>query len=125
MDTDWESEFPMVSVRALEHIERLSDYAPILMTTGSLILQYKHPFKFELGWLHCEGFHVMVNIVWERPFTGSTPIQRWNNNLRSLCRHLISGWARHVTSNLKVENLRLSSIIDDLEAKAEVRPLST
>ena len=33
MDTDWESKFPLVSVRALERIEGLSDHAPILLTT--------------------------------------------------------------------------------------------
>jgi hypothetical protein len=37
----------------------------------------------------------------------------------------LNGWARHEMSILKKENLRLSSIIDDLEALAEVRPLST
>jgi mannosylglycoprotein endo-beta-mannosidase len=35
------------------------------------------------------------------------------------------GWARHVTGILKKEKARLSSIIDDLEALAEVGPLST
>jgi hypothetical protein len=48
----------------------------------------------------------------------------WNNKLHSLRSHL-SGWARHVTGILTKEKLRLSLIIDDLEALAEVRPLST
>jgi mannosylglycoprotein endo-beta-mannosidase len=43
--------------------------------------------------------------------------------MRAVRRHLC-GWARHTTGILKKEKLRLSSIIDDLEAKAEVRPLS-
>jgi endonuclease/exonuclease/phosphatase family metal-dependent hydrolase len=30
MDIDWEDKFPMVTVRALERIEKLSDHAPIL-----------------------------------------------------------------------------------------------
>jgi hypothetical protein len=34
MDTDWEDKYPMVFVRALERIERLSDYAHILLRTG-------------------------------------------------------------------------------------------
>jgi hypothetical protein len=33
MDMDWELTFPIVSVRALEHIDGLSDHAPILLTT--------------------------------------------------------------------------------------------
>jgi endonuclease/exonuclease/phosphatase family metal-dependent hydrolase len=36
MDSDWEDKYPMVSVRALERIEALSDHAPILLTTRSL-----------------------------------------------------------------------------------------
>jgi hypothetical protein len=60
MDTDWEDKYPIVSVRALEHIEKLSDHAPILLTIGTPRLICKHPFKFELEWLHREGFHDMV-----------------------------------------------------------------
>jgi hypothetical protein len=44
--------------------------------------------------------------------------------IRTLRSHL-SGWARHVTGALKKEKLRLFSIIDGLEALAEVGPLST
>jgi hypothetical protein len=35
-----------------------------------------------------------------------------------------SGWAAHITDILKKEKTRLSSIIDDLEVLAEIRPLS-
>ena len=65
----------------------------------------------------------MVKMVWERPVAGKSAIQRWNNKLRALRKHL-SGWARFTAGQLKKEKLRLSSIIDDLEALAEVRPLS-
>jgi hypothetical protein len=43
--------------------------------------------------------------------------------MRALHKHLF-GWAHHVTGILKKEKLHLSSIIDDLEALDEVRPLS-
>jgi hypothetical protein len=103
MDSDWEDKYPMVSVQALEHIEALLDHAPILLTTGSLRPQCHRQFKFELGWLHRDGFHDMVNSFWERPDVGSTPIERWNNKIRSVCKHL-GGWARHTTGILKKEN---------------------
>jgi hypothetical protein len=51
MDFDWEDKFPMVSVRALERIEALSDHAPILVTTGSVRPPCIRRFKFELGCL--------------------------------------------------------------------------
>jgi hypothetical protein len=73
--------------------------------------------------LQREGFHEMVKTVWERPVGGSTPILRWNNKMRAMRRHL-SGWATHTTGILKKEKARLSTLIDELEAVAEVRPLS-
>jgi hypothetical protein len=124
MDANWESKFPLVSVRALERIEGFSDHAPILLTTENHIPPSNHRFKLELGWLQRDGFHDMVKSVWDRPVTTSSPIQRWNYKIRALRSHL-SGWARHVTGVLKKEKLRLSSIIDELEALAEIGPLST
>jgi hypothetical protein len=64
----------------------------------------------------------MVKNVWDRPVTGHTPIERWNHKMRALRKHL-SGWARHINGILKQEKRKLSLIIDDLEALAEVRPL--
>jgi hypothetical protein len=63
MDADWETKFPMVSVRALEHIEGFLDHAPILMTTGGPSRQTNHRFKFELGWLELTGF-----MIWSKVF---------------------------------------------------------
>jgi hypothetical protein len=43
--------------------------------------------------------------------------------LRAVRKHL-SGWARHVTGILKQQKQKLSTIIDELEALAEVCALS-
>jgi hypothetical protein len=96
MDANWESKFPMVSVRALERIEGFSDHAPILLTTGTPKPPGNRRFKFELGWLQRDGFSEMVKTVWARPVTVTSPIQRWNIKIRALRSHL-SGWACHVT----------------------------
>jgi hypothetical protein len=61
MDTDWEEKYPMVSVRALEHIERLSNDAPILLTTGIPKPLCKRPFNFD-------GFSVKDFMIWSRMF---------------------------------------------------------
>jgi hypothetical protein len=65
----------------------------------------------------------MVKFIWDKPVVGNTPIQRWNNKLRSMRRYL-GGWARQMAGQLKQEKLSLSSDIDDLEALVEVRPLT-
>jgi hypothetical protein len=54
IDTDWEHKFPIVSVRALEHIEGLSVHAPIVLTMRTPSPPCKHKFKFQLGWLQRE-----------------------------------------------------------------------
>ena len=112
------------SVRALERIDALSDHAPILLDTGDTKLLGKKPqFKFELGWLNRDGFAEMVKEVWERPVHGQNPIQRWNNRIRMLRKHL-RGWARHITGLYKKEKKRLAEIIDKLDLQAENRLLS-
>ena len=123
MDTEWESKYPLVSVRALERIEALSDHAPILLSTGSSVTHDKHQFKFELGWLYREGFDEMIKRIWMQPVGGNTPIQRWNNKIRNLRTHL-RGWARHTAGILKKEKARLSAMIDELKEIAERQPLS-
>jgi hypothetical protein len=74
MDADWESKFPMVSVRALERIEWMSGHAPILMNTRVPKPRGNDRFKFKLGWLQREGFHEMVKGVWNRPVAVGSPI---------------------------------------------------
>ena len=54
---------------------------------------------------------------------GHTPMHKWNNKMRAL-RKFLGGWARHMVGILKKEKLRLSTIIYELKALAEVRPLS-
>ena len=110
MDTDWESKYPMVSVRALERIEGLSDLAQILLTAGLPKPNGKSQFKFELGLLTRDGFVEMVKQIWEQPVGGATPVQRWNNKLRNLRTHL-RGWARHTTGLLNKEKLFLLPLL--------------
>jgi hypothetical protein len=114
----------MVSVWALPHLETLSDHTPLLLTTGNPSPPRGRQFKFELGWLQRDVFLDMVKNVWEKPVVGRSPIQRWKKKLRSM-RRFLGGWVRHMTGVLKHEKLCLSSKIDDLEAFAEVRPLTT
>ena len=113
----------MVTIRALERIEALSDHAPLLLSFGSPPRKSTNEFKFELGWMIRDGFYEMVKAIWEKPVGGQTPILRWNNKMRTL-RKFLRGWARHTAGILKKEKLRLTSIIDVLEASEEVGPLT-
>jgi hypothetical protein len=55
----------MVYFRVLERIEKLTDHASILSTTGIPRPLCKFMVKFKLGWLHRDGFHDMVKSVRE------------------------------------------------------------
>jgi hypothetical protein len=59
-----------------------------------------------------------------QPVEGLNPIQRWNNKLRATSRY-IGRWASHTIGFLRKEKILLSTIIDELEALVEVRPLTT
>jgi hypothetical protein len=107
----------------LERIEGFYDHAPILMTTRGPSRHTNYRFKFELGWLERTGFHDMVKGVWKRPTRAGSLIQRWNTKMWSLRSHL-SGWAKHESGVLKNKKQRLTVIVNNLEALAEVRPLS-
>lgn len=61
MDTDWESKFPMVSVRALPHIEAISDHAPILLTTDLPRHNIDASSSSNLG-----GCFEMASMTWSR-----------------------------------------------------------
>jgi hypothetical protein len=93
MDTRWEDQYPMVSVRALERIEKLSDHASILLTTGLTRPLSKKLFKFELGWLQREGFHEMVKNMWERPVYANNPVIRWNKRCELFVNTFLDGRA--------------------------------
>lgn len=122
--TDWEYKYPLASVQVLERIEALSDHAPLLTDFGQTTPSSNRPqFKFELGWLTREGFYGLVKKVWVLHPRCSTPIQRWNNRIRSL-RRFLRRWAKHTAGMYKIEKLQLSTLIDSLDKIAEVRPLS-
>src|SRR3954471_8363273 len=74
MDIDWEHKFPMVTVRALERIEALSDHAPLLFSFGSPPRKSMNEFKFELGWMIRDDFYEMVKDIWVKPVGGQTSI---------------------------------------------------
>jgi hypothetical protein len=84
MGLEWELKYPMFSVRALPHLETLSDHTPLLLTTGNPSPPRGRQFKFELGWLQRDVFLDMVKNVWEKPVVGRSPIQRWKKNF-ALC----------------------------------------
>jgi hypothetical protein len=61
----------LATVRTLECTEALSDHVPVLLDSGDASLNgRRHPFMFEQGWLHREGFVDIFKKVWSRTVAG-------------------------------------------------------
>lgn len=87
MTTEWESKYPLVSVQALDRV--LSDHTPLLLDTGSAAFSGNPAqFKLELGWFLRDDFRDRVVEIWNKPVKGRNPVQRWNNKMSALRRHL-------------------------------------
>jgi hypothetical protein len=78
--TDWEANYHLSSVVALSR--DISDHTPILLNIGEPVTGNQYPFKFEIGWLLCDGFFDMVKDVWTSVVEGDTPLERWQSRIR-------------------------------------------
>lgn len=75
-------------------------------------------FKFKLGWFSPEGFFGIMKKVWTSEEKGSTPMQRWQNEIRRL-RQFLRAWAKSYNGNYKKEKQELFKIADELDRKDE------
>lgn len=72
MSTEWEHNFPLSSVVALNR--DISYHTPLLLITNSSSpCNGQHIFKFELDWLLWDGFVDMVKEIWSSTDEGNTP----------------------------------------------------
>ena len=69
--TDFESKYPVSSVRALSR--EISNHTPLFYSTNSPSPAYQPQFKFELGWLLRDGFCEMVRDVWHNVLVEGSP----------------------------------------------------
>ena len=101
-----------------------SDHTPLLLNLGTSFLGGSQSlFKFELGWLTRPGFYEMVSNVWKGEKRGYNSLQRWQNKIRAL-RQYLRGWAKHSSGQNKKEKQHLTSLVNELDKKAEIMLLS-
>jgi hypothetical protein len=100
VSTEWESKYPMVTVNALPRT--ILDHTLMLLNTGMSSQHTLHLFKFELGWLLKDGFYDMVIEIWQKERKGSTPMEIWQNKIRSLRRYH-RRWAKNQNGAYKKE----------------------
>jgi hypothetical protein len=65
----------------------------------------------------------MISKEWASINLGANPMEKWQNKIRHI-RSFLRGWAKNLSSVYKKEKERLLQVIDDLDTRAEVAPLS-
>ena len=80
-------------------------------------------FKFELGWLAKDGFFDLITNVWKAENRGTSPLQRWQNKIRTVRRYL-RGWAKNQVGQNKKKKSFLLQQLDILDRKVESTLLS-
>uniref|UniRef100_A0A453NCE8 Endonuclease/exonuclease/phosphatase domain-containing protein n=1 Tax=Aegilops tauschii subsp. strangulata TaxID=200361 RepID=A0A453NCE8_AEGTS len=91
MSEDWESLFPLVSVRKL--VRELSDHNPLLLSSGEEGHEAPKPleFRFNLAWIKDEKFLPTVAKIWARRVFSSDPIDILNIKLKRF-KTYFKGW---------------------------------
>jgi hypothetical protein len=87
LSTEWEQKFLLANVIALSR--DISYHTPLLLDTGRAPSSSNQPlFKFELGWILCDGFADMVKEIWESVTDEEDSMRRWQAKIRRLRQHL-------------------------------------
>jgi hypothetical protein len=96
-----------------------SDHTPLLIDSGKHAhVGNKSIFSFELSWIRQDGFFDLVKNAWLSIPYGGNPMENWQNKIRCL-RSFLHDWAKNMSSIYKSEKVRLNSIIEALDLKAE------
>jgi hypothetical protein len=65
----------------------------------------------------------LVTSEWNAIQVGDSPVEIWQNKIRHL-RQYLHAWAKNLSGAYKKEKVRLTLLIDELDLKEEVTPLS-
>jgi hypothetical protein len=74
-------------------------------------------FKFELGWLLCDGFIDMMRGVWASSTHDHTPMERWQGKIHRV-RQYLRGWTKNVSGQYKKEKKEIFNTLDLLDKKS-------
>ena len=118
--TELEDKYPHMSVQLLSR--EILDHTPLLLGTGQRFTNCHYQFKFELGWLLCDGFQEMICDIWQSVQQGSNPLETWQKKIRRL-QQFLWGWAKNTSGTYKKEKQQLLDKLDVLDKKAEKQNL--
>ena len=108
---DWEDEYPLTYVNALER--ELSDHTPLIIDTGT---PSKKPpiFRFENAWFEREGLRDIVEKIWKKDNIRGENIDRWQERFRLLRKNL-KGWNRNIDAEYRKLKTGILRQLDDID----------
>jgi hypothetical protein len=65
----------------------------------------------------------MVIDMWGRETRGRSPMERWQNKIRTLCQHL-RGWVKNILGEKRKKKKNLLNELDAIDRKSEISTLS-
>jgi mannosylglycoprotein endo-beta-mannosidase len=122
VNTEWEANFPLASVKALERPP--SDHNPLLLDTRNNVCFGKKRFRFEKWWLEKETFKGMVEKAWNSSCRFTNSMDRWKFKVRTL-RRMVRGWAANEVALLNKSKDSIMEQFNKLESLAEQRNMSS
>jgi endonuclease/exonuclease/phosphatase family metal-dependent hydrolase len=117
---EWDDLFPSILQKRLPRI--LSDHFPIVLECGDFS-RSRRPFRFENMWLKADGFKERVKEWWNSYTFYGTPGYIMACKLKALKVDL-KKWNEEVFGNVGVKINKLMSELVELDALADLRPLT-
>jgi hypothetical protein len=121
VSTEWESAFPLASVKALERLP--SDHNPLLLNSGDNVSFGKKRFCFEKWWLEKDSFRAIVDKACNTPCPQAKSIDRWQFKVQNL-RKMVRGWAANEVAAMNKTKAALMEKFSKLDSLAETRELN-
>ena len=98
---DWLLSFPSARVYHLEG--RWSDHKPIWVSTETVVIPKKKPFRFEEVWTSDQGCEAVIEASWKQDLTGVPMYTMWQKI--HACRRGLRLWSRTNFGNITVTQI--------------------
>lgn len=121
VNTAWEANFPLVTVKALERPP--NDHNPLLIDTGTNMCFGKKRFRFEKWWLEKTSFRNMVVKAWNSMCSFINSMDVWQFKVRTL-RRMVRGWAANEVAEQNKSKAIFVDQFKRLESLSELRDLT-
>ncbi|XP_066320066.1 uncharacterized protein [Miscanthus floridulus] len=117
---EWELIFPACFLHSLSSL--MSDHTPLLFQ-GELDHHKDSSFRFENFWNKVDGFHELVNDIWNRQVHSTLPLKRLHIKMARTAK-AIKRWRKEKVGDTKLQLALVKEVLLLLELAQEARVLT-